>query len=232
MRVALITVGDEILSGDIENTNATWIARKLKELGSSLIKISVVPDDVEMIAEEIRSIEADYIIVTGGLGTTPDDVTREGVAKALNLEMRLNQEALECMKKYIEKYGLSEQIKKMATLPEGSKVICNRVGAAPGFIVQNIVVLPGVPKEMTSMFEEISELFRGEREITREVVTTAREMRITELLEELTRTFQDVKIGSYPKENSVKIKITGRDEKRVQEVCNILRERLKEYEMS
>ncbi|MBC7109685.1 MAG: competence/damage-inducible protein A [Archaeoglobi archaeon] len=232
MKVALITVGDEILSGDIENTNATWIARKLKELGSSLIKISVVPDDVEMIAEEIRSIEADYIIVTGGLGTTPDDVTREGVARALNLEMRLHSEALRCMERYIEKYGLNEQIKKMATLPEGSRIICNRVGAAPGFIVQNIIVLPGVPKEMISMFEEISELFVGEKEITEEVVTTTREMKITELLEKLTETFPDVKIGSYPKENSVRIKVTGKDEKRVQEVCNILRERLREYEMS
>ena len=232
MRVSLITVGDEILSGDIENTNATWIARRLKELGSSLVKISVIPDDIEIIAEEIRNAKGDYIIVTGGLGTTPDDVTREGVAKALNLELELNDDALKCLERYIEKYGLTEQIKKMATLPKDSKVICNKVGAAPGFIIQSVIVLPGVPREMMSMFEEISEIFKGEVEHVEEIVTSAREMRISDLLEEIVNEFPEVKIGSYPKENQVRIKVSGTNKEAVEKVCRLLRERLRKYEMS
>jgi|Deesub1362A_J573_1020465.scaffolds.fasta_scaffold02030_6 molybdenum cofactor synthesis domain-containing protein len=231
MKVSLINVGDEILSGDIENTNAVWIARRLKELGSSLVKITVIPDDIDVIAEEIKNSKADYIIVTGGLGTTPDDVTREGVAKALNLKLEFNREALKCMERYIEKYGLTDQIKKMATLPEGSQIICNKVGAAPGFIVRNVIVLPGVPKEMMTMFEEISKIFAGEKEIVREVVTSAREMKISDLLEEFTRNFPELKIGSYPKENSVRIKISGKDDEKVRKAFEWLKKRLKKYEM-
>lgn len=166
--MVIMCIGDELLAGDIENTNATYLAKRLTDLGSIPEKIITLPDDVSVVASEIQNCE-DKIIITGGLGPTPDDKTREAVARALNKKIVRNKIAEKIIKEKIRRKGIKEKVRienvlRMADLPEGCRLIENDVGVAPGFIIENrIFVLPGVPKEMKVVFEKTKEYFKGEK---------------------------------------------------------------------
>lgn len=156
----IVTVGNEILIGRIVNTNASWLARRLTLIGFRVHRIVTVPDSVDEIAEEVgRGVaRARVVITTGGLGPTYDDITLEGVARALGRRLVLNKEALRMVEEFYSARGLplTEERKKMAMLPEGARPIPNPVGAAPGSLVRlgGVIVasLPGVPREMEEMF--------------------------------------------------------------------------------
>ena len=158
----IISVGNELLIGRTINTNAAWLGRKLTFLGFEVERIVTVPDSIDDIAEEVsRALgRAKVVVTTGGLGPTYDDVTLEGVAKALGLPLEVNSEALDMVKRFYEAKGLelTEHRVKMARLPRGAKALPNPVGAAPGSLVEAggsvVISLPGVPSEMKAMFEE------------------------------------------------------------------------------
>jgi len=162
----IITIGNEILIGKIINTNFAWLGRKLTLLGYKVRRGMIVPDDINEIANAfvcaIRA-GAKVIISTGGLGPTFDDKTAEGLATALGVELELNKKAFEMVKKkYKEKnLELTEHRIKMAKLPRGAIPIPNAIGTAPGIHVihdnTHIFALPGVPKEMMTMFEDYVE---------------------------------------------------------------------------
>ncbi len=193
----IISIGDEILSGDVVDTNATWLAKRLSVQGVAVEKIMVVGDDEEEISEAIKSCNSDFVFVMGGLGPTHDDVTREGVAEGVDKELERNEEAERALK---EKYGISGTLLKMADMPAGSEVIGNPVGVAPGFKIDNVIVLPGVPEEMRGMFDSIASFFRAENGIKEEewITTNKAEDEILEALNEAVMRFTSVKIGSYP----------------------------------
>ena len=162
----IISVGNELLIGRVVNTNASWIARKLFMLGYNVERIIVVPDSVDDVSDEIsRALAsgAKVAITTGGLGPTYDDVTLEGVARAVGAPLELNQEARSMIEKFYGERGveLTRERLKMAYLPRGAKPIPNPVGAAPGSIISfrnsYIISLPGVPREMEAMFESYVE---------------------------------------------------------------------------
>ncbi len=205
---SILSVGNEILSGDIENTNATYLARRLTNSGHDVLRIVVVPDSVEDIAEELKRLRkmSDFVIVTGGLGVTHDDVTAEGVAKALGRRLMLNEEAVKTMEGRVES---REAIEKMATLPEGARVIRNDVGAAPGFIVENVLVMPGVPEEMKDIFSKVEKEFGVLPYYEERVRVEGFEDRIADILKELAEKYKDVKIGSYPKPGYINVKFSG-----------------------
>lgn len=228
MEFIIVSVGNEILSGDISNTNATYIARRLTQRGHRVIRIITVPDIVEDIAEEVDRARrmADFVLVTGGLGATHDDVTTEGIAKAVNRRLILYEEVFERLRqRYLD--ANEEALKKVCTFPEGSEVIDNDVGVAPGYVVENVAVMPGVPAEMEDVFEKILPKF-GEREYYE---TTLRiegyEEKILNQLNKVVKEFDDVQIGSYPKPGYVIIKFSGKDKERVEEAKRRLRELLK-----
>ncbi len=166
----IICVGNELLIGKTLNTNAHWLAKRITSLGFKVRRINVVSDDLDEIAESIRESikrKPTFIIITGGLGPTFDDITLEGIAKSFNLKIEQNKDAMEMIKKKYETYAAEEQTKafemtpartKMANLPEGSKPINNPQGTAPAVILRNndteIIALPGVPEEMKAIFEE------------------------------------------------------------------------------
>ncbi|MEB3774221.1 MAG: nicotinamide mononucleotide deamidase-related protein [Desulfurococcales archaeon] len=167
----IITVGNEVLIGRIVNTNAAWLGSKLTLLGYSVERIITVPDRVDDISEEVgRAIaRAGVVITTGGLGPTYDDLTLEGVAKAIGARLVLDKAAYEMVKEFYSKRNMeltSDRI-KMAYIPEGAKPIPNPVGAAPGVMLayggSMIFSLPGVPSEMKSMFERYVEPVLKER---------------------------------------------------------------------
>lgn len=159
-KAVIISVGNELLIGKVVNTNFSWLGSKLTELGFRVDRGIVVPDDLDLIAWAFRTAVdagAKVVIATGGLGPTFDDMTSEGLARAMGVETAVNEEALEMVRK---KYGgeLTESRVKMARMPRGARPIPNPVGTAPGVEVEwrgsLIFLLPGVPSEMMAMFEE------------------------------------------------------------------------------
>ncbi len=164
VRVEMLAVGRELLIGRTLNTNAHWMGKRLAKMGSMLGEVTTVDDDLgEIGAAFNQAVERspDFLIVVGGLGPTPDDMTLKGVARALGVEVRQSQEALKLIKEHYAKRGLSDieltpARLKMSRLPETARAVTNEVGTAPGarLVAGKTVVfcLPGVPAEMRSIF--------------------------------------------------------------------------------
>jgi molybdenum cofactor synthesis domain-containing protein len=157
----IITSGRELLIGKTVNTNASWIASQLTSVGVNVVRITAVGDSIGEISKVITESVArkpSFIIITGGLGPTYDDLTAEGLASALKLPRGVNHDALEQVTKKYASMGMqvTPARRKMAILPEGSQPIRNDIGTAPGIIMYYngtlVFCLPGVPKEMTAMF--------------------------------------------------------------------------------
>ena len=196
---AILTIGNELVSGDVPNTNGSWLAKRLERLGVSVRLIAAVPDDVVRIAELVRAEvpAVDFLLVTGGLGGTPDDITREALAAAFGVGQAEVPEVAERLRARFT--GDPEYAARWAQLPVGSRPLENPLGGAPGFAIQNVYVLPGLPAEMQAMFEAIEDEFRGGAPIgcwRRTYRTT--ESRIVGVLEAMGERHPDVLVGSYP----------------------------------
>ncbi|WP_302080403.1 competence/damage-inducible protein A [Salinibaculum rarum] len=211
MRVALVTVGDEILAGDTVNTNAAWLGRQLAERGVDVDRVTVVPDRVGEIARLVNEQRAEFdaVIVTGGVGPTHDDVTMDGVAAAFGRELEESEAALQWLAEE-GGYVREELADGTAALPAGGEFIRNPNGVAPGCNIGNVYVLPGVPDEMKGMFEVIAEDFTGVDRFTATVEADEPESALIDRLIEVQEQF-GVTVGSYPGE-TVRLKIQGEDE--------------------
>jgi len=198
-RAAIVTVGNELLSGDVENTNGSWLARRLAELGDEVTLIAVVADEVERVAAFVReqATAVDVVIVTGGLGGTPDDVTREAIAAAFGVpQVEVPDVAARLRARFARD---PEYAARWALLPQGSRPLEIANGGAPGFVIENVYVLPGLPAEMEAMFDTIADEVRDGAPIgtwRRTYPTT--ESRIVGVLEEMTALHPGVLVGSYP----------------------------------
>lgn len=197
----VLTVGNEIVSGDTENTNASWLSRRLASLGVEVKLVAAVRDDVGEIAAFLcaERPRADYVFVTGGLGGTPDDLTREAVAAAFDVPCEEIAEVAADLRKRFEHRGLSDYAARWANLPRGAEPIPNPLGGAPGFILENVHVVPGLPREMEAMFDSIADRFQG-----RPIASWRRRYRtgegqIVAVLEEAVRLHPSVTVGSYPR---------------------------------
>ena len=225
MRVALVTVGDEILSGDTVNTNAAWIGEQLTERGVTVERVFVIPDRVADIARVVNEARAEYdaVIVTGGLGPTHDDLTMEGIAAAVGVPVEEHEEAVQWIEEHSD-YSHADLTTGTAHLPKGARMLPNEVGVAPGAEIEDIYVLPGVPDEMHAMFDRIADEFDGDPYFTGTVAAGEPESALIDRFEELRERF-DVKVGSYPGDY-VRVKIEGTDEATVQNAVEWLRERV------
>lgn len=226
MDAYIITIGDELLAGDVPNDNATWLAKKLNQKGLKVKKIIVIPDDVAIIKKELDGIKdyKGYIFITGGLGSTHDDVTRDAVSLFLKKDLKpVDNEMFEID-------IMNTRLQKMIEIPVGTKPIFNKIGGAIGFIIEDrIFVMPGVPEEMRSMFLSIEDKLKGDRFYTRWIMTKRTEADIGEILEDATIKF-NVKIGSYPQRHDkgdfvLKIKIESTDKTEVESAINWLGDR-------
>ncbi|ELZ75431.1 CinA-like domain-containing protein [Haloferax larsenii JCM 13917] len=219
MHVAILTVGNELLAGDIENTNATWLARRLTEEGATVARIQTVPDDHDVIAGVVSEWSAsfDAVVATGGLGGTPDDITMEAVAAGLSREFVLVDDAAERVEATIDAIlerrpdiDFDLDVAWYASMPEGAEVLPNDEGLAPGCRAGNVYVLPGIPTEMKPMFETVAERFAGER-ASREVYADAPEGAVARELGAVATNF-GVDVGSYPNRGGpTRIKLSGAD---------------------
>ena len=223
MNAEIIAVGTEILLGDIVNTNAQFLSKKLAQMGISVYHQSVVGDNSDRLKEELNESfkRSDIVITTGGLGPTKDDLTKEIGAEYFNKEMILNEESLETIKNYFKKQGrkLSKNNEKQAYFPKGSIILPNNFGTAPGCIIEEnnkyLIMLPGPPREIIPMFEQhvipyfkkfnegvlISKVLKicgmGESQVVTE---------INHLIENQT----NPTVAPYAKENEVTLRLTAK----------------------
>ncbi|WP_424015651.1 competence/damage-inducible protein A [Halorubrum xinjiangense] len=221
MEVALITVGDELLSGDTVNTNANWLAAELSERGVAVARILSIPDDRAEIAARVREYAADFdaVIVTGGIGSTPDDVTMEAVADAFDREMAptdLTRESVEqrlaAIRERVPDREFDVDVGAEASVPEGSRPLVTEAGLAPGCVVENTYVLPGIPDELKATFETVADEFAGDRR-SKFLYTVEPESNIIAALEEAMDRF-DVAVGCYPDREADhnRLKVTATDD--------------------
>lgn len=229
MRVAVITVGDEILSGDITNTNAAWLGARLTERGVDVERMVALPDRVGDIARVVNESRAEYdaVVVTGGLGPTHDDVTMEGVAAAFGVPVVENEDAVEWITENKD-YARADLAEGTTHLPEGARILPNEVGVAPGAVIGGVYVLPGVPEEMKAMFDHIEPEFTGTQRYTAFLYADEPESALIDRFEELRERFV-VKVGSYPGE-TVRIKLECGDEAELEDAVAWLRARITEAE--
>jgi molybdenum cofactor synthesis domain-containing protein len=196
---AILTIGNELLSGDVENTNGSWLARRLEAAGTDVRLIAVLPDDIEEIARGIReqADRLDLVVVTGGLGGTPDDVTREAVAAAFGVDQVEYEDVAADLRARFSRDP--EYAARWARLPAGSRPLENPLGGAPGFVLGNVYVLPGLPAEMEAMYETIADELRAGPPIAawRRIYRTT-ESRIAVLLATTATDHPRVRVGSYP----------------------------------
>lgn len=237
MEVAIVTVGDELLAGDIENTNATWLAEQLTDRGVDVRRVIVLPDVREIITEHVReySDSFDAVIVTGGIGGTPDDITMAAVAAAFDLPLVEHAAAREDIEATVarlrERYPdweLDVDIAAEASLPEGAELLLNDEGLSPGCILENVFVFPGIPEEMRAMFRTVAETFDGSLH-SRTVYTDIPESDLVSHLQAVRAEF-DLTVGCYPNkgEGQNRIKLTGTDRTRIDDAATWLSERLEE----
>ena len=153
----VIIIGDEILSGRTKDTNANFIAKQLIKIGIKLSKIIVIPDEREVIIKTVMEFHKKftYVFTTGGIGPTHDDITSESIAKAFKKKYITDPRALKILKDYYPKGELNEGRKKMAKIPADCELILNPLTVAPGFKINNVYVLPGVPMIMKKMFRSL-----------------------------------------------------------------------------
>lgn len=224
MRVAIVTVGDELLAGDTVNTNAAWLGKRLAERGVDVERVTTVPDRVVDIADVVVEYRDRYdaVIVTGGLGPTHDDLTMEAIAAAFDTTVEESQAALEWLDE--SGYAHDDLATGTADIPAGARPLHNEAGVAPGCVIENVYVLPGVPAEMESMFAAIADQFVGTETHVAFVAVDEPESALVERFETLREEF-DVQVGSYPGEH-VRVKLQSDEERVVQEAAAWLRDRV------
>jgi len=196
---SILTIGNELVSGDVPNTNGSWLAKRLAPLGVAVRMLAALPDEIEQIAEFVRAEapRVDFLLVTGGLGGTPDDLTREAIAHAFSVPQVEEREVAANLRARFTRDP--EYAARWALLPEGSRPLPNPLGGAPGFMLANVYVMPGLPAEMEAMFDAIAEELRSGSPIGawRRVYRT-RESELAPAMVEVGERWPGVLIGSYP----------------------------------
>ena len=208
---AIVVIGNEILTGKSQDKNASFLIGELHQLGVSLKRIVVIPDEVDEIAATVRecSRKFDHVFTSGGIGPTHDDVTIEGVARAFERKVIRHPE-LEAMIRAYFGDEVNDSRLRMADVPEGSELVRPEGMRWPVLAVSGVYILPGVPEFFRSKFEAMRELFRAAPFHTRAVYTLEDEFDIAPRLDRLALDHPDVEVGSYPNfaREDYKVKIT------------------------
>lgn len=198
---ALIIIGDEILSGRTKDENLNFLATNLAEAGINLREVRVVPDIEEEIVDSVNALRAkfDYIFTSGGIGPTHDDITCESIAKAFGDKVIKNQQAAEILIKHYGEGNVNEARMKMAMLPSRASLLDNPVSSAPGFRLENVFVMAGIPKIFQAMFEAAKkELVGGKKVKSVEIKLNLTESIIAKDFSSLQKKYPQVVMGSYP----------------------------------
>jgi molybdenum cofactor synthesis domain-containing protein len=198
----LLVIGNEVLSGRTKDANINFLATRLGEIGIPLREVRVIPDVRDTIIATVNEVRRkfDHVFTTGGIGPTHDDITSECVAGAFDLPWEPHPEAWARLERHYKPGEFNAARQRMATMPRGAALIDNPISIAPGFTVENVHVLAGVPRIMQSMFESLAPTLRGGPPIASRAVHAdgVMEGRIAEGLAAIQARWPDLDIGSYP----------------------------------
>src|SRR5580658_7603184 len=200
---AVLVIGDEILSGRTKDKNIGYIAEYLTGIGIDLKEVRVVPDEEPEIVAAVNAMRAryTYLFTTGGIGPTHDDITADCVAKAFGVAIDYDPRAVAILQARFDAMGttMNEARMRMTRIPVGAELVLNKVSAAPGFWIGNVIVMAGVPHIMQIMLEYVTpRLKTGTKMLSESVRADCREGDIGTELGEIARKHADVVIGSYP----------------------------------
>ena len=197
----IIIIGNEILSGRTKDINTSTIATWLNKLGVRVQEVRVIPDIEEVIVKTINEVRKKntYVFTTGGIGPTHDDITAKSISKAFNVKYEVNKEAYKILENYYKPGEFNEGRQKMSWTPSNAKLILNPTSGAPGFIIDNVYCLPGVPSILKSMLGGLkNEISGGEPIISHTINLRTVESEIAKSLTFVQENNKNVEIGSYP----------------------------------
>jgi len=233
----IVVIGNEILSGKTRDDNSLYLARELRGLGVDVRKISVIPDEVTIIADEIRQFSSnfDYVFTTGGVGPTHDDVTMDGIAAAFGQKIQRHPELETTLRSYYSA-DLVDGNLRMADVPEGARLVGGQGMWFPVVAVENVFIFPGVPEILHRKFNRIKEMFREAPYHLREVFLNADEGQIAGILHDVVTEFPRLMLGSYPyfdnPQYSIKLTLESKDLPYVEHAYGTLLEKLSEIRLT
>lgn len=198
---AILVIGDEILSGRTKDKNIGYIAEYLTGIGVDLREVRVVPDIEDEIVAALNALRRryTYVFTTGGIGPTHDDITADSVAKAFGVPIDYDPRAVALLKQRFQGPDLNEARLRMTRIPQGADLVTNKISLAPGFWIDNVIVMAGVPVIMQAMLDEVGpKLKTGKQMLSESVQADAREGDIGTELGQIAKAHPDVSIGSYP----------------------------------
>ena len=226
VNAAILIIGNEILSGRTQDTNTSTLANWLNSIGVKVIEVRVVPDEEKIIVDAINLLRKtyNYVFTTGGIGPTHDDITAQSVSKAFNRKYQIHKEAFKILEAYYKTGEFNEGRQKMVWMPEDAELILNPTSGAPGFNVDNVFCLPGVPSILKSMLGGIkNKIVGGEPILSHTISLRTVESEIANSLTEVQERNKDVEIGSYPffqaGKLGVSIVIRSEDQSKIN-ICN------------
>jgi molybdenum cofactor synthesis domain-containing protein len=198
---SILIIGNEILSGRTQDTNTSTIAQWLNSIGVKVNEVRVIPDIKNTIIETVNHLRKvnDYLFTTGGIGPTHDDITAESISKAFNLPYEIHKEAFKILETYYKKGEFNEGRQKMIWMPKNSNLILNPTSGAPGFNIENVFCLPGVPSILKSMLGGLkNKIIGGDPILSHTISLKTVESEIAKSLTSVQDDNKDVEIGSYP----------------------------------
>ena len=222
----IIIIGNEILSGRTKDLNTSTLAKWLNSIGIKVVEARSIPDVENIIINTTNELRKkfDYVFTTGGIGPTHDDITSESVSKAFGIKYEIHKEAYKILEKYYGKDDFNEGRQRMSWMPSNANLILNPASGAPGFYVENVFCLPGVPSILESMLPNLNnKLVGGEPILSKTISVITLESEIAKPLKETQQKNNDVDIGSYPffrkGKIGVSIVLRSRDQSKIDE-CN------------
>ena len=201
VNAAILIIGNEILSGRTQDTNTNTLANWLNSIGVKVNEVRVIPDIEETIVKTLNILrkENEYVFTTGGIGPTHDDITAVSVSKAFGLKYEMHKEAFKILEAYYKRGEFNEGRQRMVWMPENAELILNPTSGAPGFSVENVFCLPGVPSIMKSMLGGLkNKIIGGEPILSLTISLKTVESEIASPLAKVQEENKDVEIGSYP----------------------------------
>ena len=201
VNAAILIIGNEILSGRTQDTNTSTLATWLNSIGVKVAEVRVIPDVEKKIVDTLNLLrkENDYVFTSGGIGPTHDDITAESVSKAFGLKYEINKEAFKILEAYYQPGEFNEGRQKMVWMPENAKLILNPTSGAPGFNVENVFCLPGVPSILKSMLGGLkNRIVGGEPILSHTISLKTVESEIAKSITQIQDQNKEVEIGSYP----------------------------------
>ena len=223
---AILIIGNEILSGRTQESNTVTISTWLNSLGVKVKEVRVIPDIEDKIINTVNELRANfkYVFTTGGIGPTHDDITAESISKAFKLNYEFHKDAFKILEEYYLPGQFTEGRQKMAKMPEDANLILNPSSGAPGFFVENVFCLPGVPSILKAMLGGLKNYIAGGKPVISFTINLKTvESEIAKSLTDVQNNNKDVEIGSYPffKAGKLGVSIVLRSEEQSKiDTCN------------